>query len=62
MKNDHNYGYFADLSQPNWTGRALRESVGGEYAREYSASKRIPPVAYAVAFIAFITLLSANFI
>ena len=62
MKSDHNYGYFADLSQPNWTGRTLRESVGGEYAREYSASKRIPPVAYAVAFIAFITLLSANFI
>ena len=62
MKNDHNYGYFADLSSPNWTGRTLRESVGGEYASEYSASKRIPPVAYVVAFIAFITLLSANFI
>ena len=62
MKSNHNYGYFADLSQPNWTGRTLRESVGGEYARQYSASKRIPPVAYAVAFVAFVALITANFI
>ena len=62
MKSDHNYGYFADLSHPNWTGRTLRESVGGEYARQYSASKRIPPVAYAVAFVAFVALIIANFI
>ena len=62
MKSDHNYGYFADLSHPNWTGRTLRESVGGEYARQYSASKRIPPVAYAVAFVAFVSLIIANFI
>ena len=62
MKNDHNYGYFADLSQPNWTGRTLRESVGGEYARQYSASKRIPPVAYAVAVIVVAVIVLANFI
>ena len=62
VKKTDNWGYNANLACSNWTGRTLRESVGGEYAREYSASKRIPPVAYAVAFIAFITLLSANFI
>ena len=62
MKSDHNYGYFADLNHPNWTGRTLRESIGGEYHREYSMSKKIPVVAYAVAFIAFVTILSANFI
>ena len=62
MKSDHNYGYFADLSHPNFTGRTLRESIGGEYAREHTASKRIPTVAYVVAFIAFFTLLTANFI
>jgi hypothetical protein len=62
MKSDHNYGYFADLSQPNWTGRTLRESIGGEYAREHTAAKHIPPVAYVIAFIALFTLLAANFI
>lgn len=62
MKNDHNYGYFADLSQPNWTGRTLRESIGGEYVRVHTASKRIPTVAYVIAFVAFFTLLTANFI
>jgi len=62
MKSDHNYGYFADLSHPNWTGRTLRESIGGEYAREHTASKRIPPVAYAIAFVTVFTLLTANFI
>jgi hypothetical protein len=62
MKSDHNYGYFADLSHPNWTGRTLRESIGGEYAREHTASKRIPTFAYVIAFITFTTLLTANFI
>jgi hypothetical protein len=62
MNTNHNYKYFADLSHPNWTGRTLRESIGGEYAREHTAAKRIPPVAYVIAFIALFTLLSANFI
>jgi hypothetical protein len=62
MKSDHNYGYFADLNHPNWTGRTLRESIGGEYARDYSKSKRIPPVAYVIAFVTLFTLLTANFI
>lgn len=62
MKSDHNYGYFADLSQPNWTGRTLRESVGGEYAREYSASKRIPLSAYVVAIMFVAVTVLANFI
>lgn len=62
MKNDHNYGYFADLSQPNWTGRTLRESVGGEYAREHSASQRIPLSAYVVAVIVVAVIVLANFI
>ena len=62
MKNDHNYGYFADVSHSNWTGKTPRHSIGGEYYKEYTASKRIPLVAYAVALIAFITLLTANFI
>jgi len=63
MKSNHNYGYFADLNHPNFTGRTLRtQSIGGEYARQYSASKRIPPVAYAVAFVAFVALIIANFI
>jgi len=62
MKSDHNYGYFADLNHPNFTGRTLRESIGGEYAREHTASKRIPTVAYVIAFITFTTLLTANFI
>ena len=60
MKNDHNYGYFAD--QPNWTGRTLRESVGGEYAREHSASQRIPLSAYVVAVIVVAVIVLANFI
>ena len=62
MKSDHNYGYFANLSHPNFTGRTLRESIGGEYAREHAVANRIPPVAYVIAFIAFLTLLTANFI
>jgi len=62
MKSDHNYGYFANLSHPNFTGRTLRESIGGEYAREHAIANRIPPVAYVIAFIAFLTLLTANFI
>jgi hypothetical protein len=62
MKSDHNYGYFADLSHPNWTGRTLRESIGGEYAREHTAANRIPPLAYVVAFVTLFTLLTANFI
>lgn len=63
MKNDHNYGYFADLNKPNWSGRTLRQqSISGEYARQYSASLRIPPVAYLVAVIAVATLVIANFL
>ena len=62
MKNDHNWGYFADLNHPNWTGRTLRESIGGEYAREHTAAKRIPTVAYVIAIVAFLTLVFANFI
>ena len=58
MKNDHNYGYFADVSKPNWTDKVAR-SMNGEYS---SPEKRIPPIAYAVALIAFVTLLLANFI
>ena len=62
MKNDHNYGYFADLSQPNWTGRTLRESVGGEYANDHLASKHIPLSAYVVAVIVVAVIVLANFI
>ena len=62
VKKTDNWGYNADLSCANWTGRTLRESIGGEYAREHTASKRIPTVAYVIAFITFTTLLTANFI
>ena len=62
MKSDHNYGYFADLNHPNFTGRTLRESISGTFSKDLQESKTIPVVAYAVAFIAFVTLLSANFI
>jgi hypothetical protein len=62
MKNDHNYGYFADLNHPNFTGRTLRESIGGTFSKDLQESKTIPVVAYVIALIAFVTLLSANFI
>ena len=63
MKSNHNYGYFADLSQPNWTGRTARQqSIGGEYARHHSAAKRIPTSAYFVAAAAVLVLVLANFL
>ena len=62
MKNDHNWGYFADLNHPNWTGRTLRESIGGEYARERTAAKRVPTIAYVMGIVAFLTFVFANFV
>ena len=61
MKNDHNYGYFADVSKPNWTGKVAR-SIGGEYAHEHFESKHIPLSAYVVAVIVVATIVLANFI
>jgi hypothetical protein len=62
MKNDHNYGYFADVSHANWTGRTPRHSIGGTFSTELQESKIIPVVAYSVALIAFIAVIAANFI
>ena len=45
MSANNNWGGFADLSHPNWTGRAQRTSDwGGCYAPN---SHRIPPLALA---------------
>ena len=62
MKNDHNYGYFADVSHSNWTGKTPRHSIGGEYAHEHLASKHIPLSAYVVAVIVVAVIVLANFI
>jgi len=58
MKNDHNYGYFADVSKPNWTGKVAR-SIGGEYS---SPEQRIPFSAYVVAVMVVAVIVLANFI
>jgi len=34
MKNDHNYGYFADVSHSNWTGKTPRHSIGGTFSKD----------------------------
>ena len=62
MKNDHNYGYFADVSHSNWTGKTPRHSIGGEYANDHLASKHIPLSAYVVAVIVVAVIVLANFI
>jgi len=59
MKNDHNYGYFADVSHSNWTGKTPRHSISGEYS---SPEQRIPFSAYVVAVMVVAVIVLANFI
>jgi hypothetical protein len=61
VKKSNNWGYSADRSTDNWTGRVSRqERITGEWSRYVRANKRIPPIAYlgAAAFVAVIFVLA----
>ena len=62
IKKTDNWGYNADLSCSNWTGKTPRHSIGGTFSKDVQESKTIPVIAYFIALIAFIAVIAANFI
>jgi hypothetical protein len=61
--NRNNWGYSADRSLPNWTGRVPRQSrITGEWASRHKDSRRIPKMAYVGAAAFVLAFYLANFI